>query len=127
MIRPLRIMIAGLACLAVASPASGQDDPAPVVAEEGPPDPAPPEPADAPLPFELPVIAPGEPLTLAQAIELADQRNLTLAATRVELERADAQLKLAWSTLFPVASGTLTYTHYDHEETAIIPLARRPR
>jgi outer membrane protein len=118
MTRRVSHLVVGLAGLLASVPALSQQEPAPAVTDEGPPSPQPPAPADAPLPFELPVIEPGEPLTLAQAIQLADRRNLTLAATRVELERADAQLKLAWGTLFPIASGQLTFTHYDHEETA---------
>jgi outer membrane protein TolC len=94
----------------------------PVAEPEGPPalvvEPPPPEPLDAPLPEGLPTISPGSPITLSEALRRADERNLSLAATRTEIERADAELYLAWAALFPTASGTLTLSHRDHEDTA---------
>jgi hypothetical protein len=57
----------------------------PVAEPDGPPapeEPTPtPEPLDAPLPDGLPTISAGETISLPQALELADERNLSLNAT----------------------------------------------
>lgn len=58
------------------------------------------------------------PLTLDQALQTADERNLTLAGIRVELDRADGQLAQAWGSWLPSASATLDYSRMDHEDTA---------
>jgi outer membrane protein len=117
----LAATLAASVALLAANFASAQDEQPPPEAE-GPPAPEdeqpPPEPLDAPLPEGLPAVAPGQPMTLDQALEMADRRNLSLAATRVELERAEAELYLAWAALFPNASGQLTLTHRDHEDAA---------
>lgn len=67
--------------------------------------------------LNLPEIVPGKEITLAEALRMADSRNLTLQAARTDILKAQAELKLAWSTLLPMASGTLTFTHYDHADT----------
>ncbi len=69
---------------------------------------------------QLPAISPGPSLTLAQALDEAATRNLTLQATALELTRAQAQLKLAWSTLLPTVSGQVQFNHNDHEDTVDI-------
>ncbi len=66
---------------------------------------------------ELPQIKPGKPLSLQEALRLADKRNLSLAAARTDIIKARAELESAWSKLLPVATGTLTLTHNDHADT----------
>lgn len=118
--------ITALAALgvALAAPCAWAQEERPPAEPEGPPAPAedapPPAPLDAPLPEGLPTISPGQPMTLGQALGLADRRNLSLAAARTDLERADAELYLAWAALFPTAKGTLTYMHRDHEDAATV-------
>ncbi len=58
------------------------------------------------------------PMTLDQALEAADERNLTLAGIREELGRADGQLAQAWGYWLPSAEASLGYTRMDHEDTA---------
>jgi outer membrane protein TolC len=58
------------------------------------------------------------PMTLDQALEAADERNLTLAGIRDELDRADGQLAQAWGYWLPSADASLSYTRMDHEDTA---------
>ena len=93
--------------------------PAPAVAQEGPPSPQrpAPNPGDELIPFDIPEIPPGEAVSLSGAISSADERNLSLEATRMELERAEGELYGAWATLFPTADASLTYTRRDHEDS----------
>ncbi|MBW2278841.1 MAG: TolC family protein [Deltaproteobacteria bacterium] len=72
------------------------------------------------MPEGLPTRTPGRAMSLTQALQMADERNLSLAATRTEIARADAELYMARAALFPNASGTLTLTHRDHEDAASI-------
>ncbi len=58
------------------------------------------------------------PMTLDQALQAADERNLTLAGIREELGRADGQLAQAWGTWLPSADASLDYTRMDHEDSA---------
>jgi outer membrane protein TolC len=74
--------------------------------------PAPPSPA-----IEMPPITPGPEMTLDRALALADQRNLTLEAARLEIEKADAQLKQAYALILPGVQGKLTFMHRDHEDS----------
>jgi len=117
----LAALFAASVALLAATYASAQDE-QPPAETEGPPAPVAetptPPPRDAPLPEGLPQIAPGQPMTLERALEMADERNLSLAAIRADLARADAELYMAWAALFPNASGTLTLTHRDHEDAA---------
>ncbi|MBI5507160.1 MAG: TolC family protein [Deltaproteobacteria bacterium] len=66
----------------------------------------------------LPIVSPGPSLTLADAMRAADERNLTLATTRVEIDKARALLSQAQATLFPMLAGQGLYTRNDHEDTA---------
>jgi outer membrane protein TolC len=100
------------ALLLVVSPAPGQE---PAAVEEPGPPPSTPAAKDAPLPAALPAIPPGAPLTLERALRAADGRNLSLLATRAEIEKAEADLYRAWAALFPAAGGKLTLTHLDEE------------
>ncbi len=67
--------------------------------------------------FEPPKITPGPNMTLAEAILAADRRNLTLAAARLEIEKTEAQLSMAWSAILPGAEGKMQYMHRDHEDS----------
>lgn len=58
----------------------------------------------------------GAAISLAQALKLADERNINLKAARIELEKVQADLYWAWSTLLPTARGTLSFTHNDHAD-----------
>lgn len=100
--------------LLATSPVAGQEA---VPVEEAGPSRVTPAPADAPLPRALPVVEPGAPLTLEQALRAAGERNLSLRAARAEIERAEADLYRAWAALFPTASGRLTLTRLDEDRT----------
>jgi len=65
---------------------------------------------------DLPEISPGEPLSFDEALRLADERNASLAATRIDLLSARAGLKRAWAPLMPTVQGTMTMIHNDHED-----------
>jgi len=67
--------------------------------------------------LDLPPVASGQEITLAEAMRMADARNLSLQAARTDILRAEAELKRAWASILPVASGTLTFTHNDHADT----------
>ncbi len=56
-------------------------------------------------------------LDLDEALISASQRNLTIAAMELELDRAQAQLNQARGLLLPMVQGGVQYTHMDHEET----------
>ena len=60
---------------------------------------------------ELNEIQPGPPLTLRDALLLADDNNVDLQAARVKIDIARAQLKQAWAILLPNISATLNYGH----------------
>ena len=66
---------------------------------------------------ELPPVLPGPPLTLAEALRMADRRNLTLSAARLEIDKARAQLKQAWALVLPAAQANLQLVHRDHEDS----------
>ncbi len=63
-------------------------------------------------------ITPGKEITLSQALHLADERNLSLAAARTDLDRAQADYDTAWSSLLPTLTGSMTFTHNDHADFA---------
>jgi outer membrane protein TolC len=56
-------------------------------------------------------------LSLADALQAVEERNLTLAAAASEIDKADAQLSSAWAHLAPALAGQLGYTHNDHDDT----------
>jgi outer membrane protein TolC len=73
--------------------------------------------ADAsPVDIEMPRIAPGPELSLSDALAAADKRNMTLASIRLEIEKADAQLGMAWALIFPAAQASVQYMHNDHAD-----------
>jgi outer membrane protein TolC len=61
-------------------------------------------------------IAPGPEITLADALRQADARNLSVQASRAQVEEAQAQLSAAWAQIHPSASGSVTWTHNDHAD-----------
>jgi outer membrane protein, multidrug efflux system len=65
---------------------------------------------------ELPVITPGPNVTLADVLKAADGRNLTLAAIRIEIDKARAQLEQSWALVLPVVGAQASYTHNDHAD-----------
>lgn len=68
-------------------------------------------------PLEFPKITPGTPMSLRQALEAVDKRNLTLQSARVELEKADAMRMQAISSIIPFIQGNLSFVHNDHADT----------
>lgn len=81
-----------------------------------------PSPPDAPvepqLGFELPRITPGPTVTLADALKAADQRNVTLAAAKMEIAKTEAKLSQAWALVLPGAQAKLGYQFRDHADKA---------
>jgi hypothetical protein len=67
-------------------------------------------PLESPV-VDFPPITPGPPMSLAEALRAADNRNLTLAVAKTEIEKAEALLKQAWATLFPGFFGQVAYTY----------------
>ena len=67
---------------------------------------------------ELNQIKPGEPLTLRRALLIADEKNIDLAAARVKIQTANAQLKQAWALLLPSISASVSYAHVYNNSTA---------
>jgi len=61
-------------------------------------------------------IAPGPEITLADALRQADQRNLSVQASRAQVEQAQADLSAAWAQIHPSLSGSVTWTHNDHAD-----------
>jgi outer membrane protein TolC len=78
--------------------------------------PPPPQPPAA-LVIEMPTITPGPEMTLDVALRKADARNLTLEVARVEVEKAEAQLKQAYALVLPGIQAKLTLMHRDHEDS----------
>lgn len=66
---------------------------------------------------ELNQIKPGDPITLREALLLADDNNRDLATARVEIDSANAQLKQAWALLLPSISASVTYAHVYNNAT----------
>lgn len=60
--------------------------------------------------------ASGPEVTLSEAIDAADARNLTLQAARLEMDRADARLAQAWALVIPMATAGLSVVHADHAD-----------
>lgn len=67
---------------------------------------------------ELNQIKPGDPITLREALLLADDNNRDLATARVKIDSANAQLKQAWTLLLPSISASVTYAHVYNNATA---------
>jgi len=55
-------------------------------------------------------------LSLSDALDLANSRNLTLAQTRIEIDKARARVKQSWAAVTPVVTAGLGYTHLDHPD-----------
>ena len=56
-------------------------------------------------------------VTLAEALRLADERNLDLAAVRQEIDKAAAAVSTTWGLVLPILQGSLEYQHFDHEDS----------
>lgn len=72
--------------------------------------------ADTELP-PLPILRPGDKLSLKEVVERADKQNRTLRVSRVAIKSAEAKLKATRAPLFPNLYGNLTYLFHDHAET----------
>ncbi len=70
--------------------------------------------------FFPPDIQPGPEMTLSRVIELAEKRNLSLAAIQEDLKTAEARLQSSWSVLLPSLYGGMNYTMYDHEDRSTV-------
>ncbi len=73
--------------------------------------------SDAAGEMALPQITPGPEMTLAEALDAALRQNLTIEATQLEIEKAEATLSIAWGAIFPMISGKMELLHRDHEDT----------
>ncbi|MBW2278252.1 MAG: TolC family protein, partial [Deltaproteobacteria bacterium] len=92
----------------LAGPANGTEPTAPL-APPGPP-------PDEELGFALPQISAGAPITLNEAVVRADRRNPGLSSARLEIQKAEAQLKQAWGLVLPGAQAGMQLMHRDHED-----------
>jgi outer membrane protein TolC len=63
-------------------------------------------------------IPPGPTVTLAQAMKMANEHNLSLQVAKTDLQRAEADLKRSWSLLVPRMSGNLSLTHWDKNDSS---------
>lgn len=61
-------------------------------------------------------VKPGPAITLDKAVSMAIERNLSLRATRTEIERARGAYESAWGALLPRADGSLVLNHADHAD-----------
>lgn len=73
-----------------------------------------------------PAITQGPLMTLAEALDKADKRNLDLATLRMEVEKAKAGLKKSWGMVLPAVQGKFDYTHMDHEDTVDLAASFAP-
>jgi multidrug efflux pump subunit AcrB/outer membrane protein TolC len=74
--------------------------------------------------FSLPAqaeITSGPEITLEQALRLAEQRNISMAALEQDIKQAQARLKSSWAVLLPMASASVNYNHNDHADLANMP------
>jgi len=117
-------LILAAAAIAIASPLPARSQEPALVQPEGPPGPAAGttsiqgRAAPAPEAVEIPPMTPGEPMTLAQALDLASRRNLSLDVAALEVTKAEAQLKQAWALVLPGIQGKVTVMQRDHEDAA---------
>jgi len=65
---------------------------------------------------DLPGVTPGPAMTLDQVLAATDRRNLTIEAARLEVAKAEAQLKQAWGLVLPGAQAKMTLMHRDHAD-----------
>jgi outer membrane protein TolC len=104
--------------------------PAPAPAQQAPaaPAPAPQPPAAQPGPqqrAEQAIMAPpaptGRPLTLDEALKLADERNQDLKSAAARLKQAEQGYWKAWAGYLPQVTVGGTYTHYKKDEEIFFP------
>ena len=55
-------------------------------------------------------------VSLREALEMADSRNLSLVELRMELEKADVRLKQAWGLMVPTVQAEMNYIRSDHAD-----------
>jgi outer membrane protein len=103
----MRVVILAVALVALPLQRGSAEEPPSFAAQTAAAQPA--EPA-------LASVTPGPELTLAQAVRRAQERNLTLQATRLEIDKARAQLHQAWGALLPFVGGQVGYTYNDHAD-----------
>ncbi|MDD5308018.1 MAG: TolC family protein [Deltaproteobacteria bacterium] len=103
------LAVYGVVCATSMAPA--------VRAQEGPPAPSASVEKGVVARRKLPTLTPGPSITLAEALERAESRNLGMEAARLEIDKARAQLKQAWGLVLPVIQGGMQYTRMDHEDT----------
>ena len=107
-------LVLGFAIFSVARPATTQEGAPKSTAAQ--PTASSPVPAVA-APRERPQITPGPTLSLADALDRAKKRNLTLESARLEIDKARGQLKQVWGLVLPMVQGGMQYTRMDHEDT----------
>ncbi|MBN2672014.1 MAG: TolC family protein [Deltaproteobacteria bacterium] len=66
--------------------------------------------------LEAPVITPGPPITLAEALQRAEEQNLDMQSAALEIEKAKAGLSKSWGLVLPYVQGKVEYTHMDHAD-----------
>lgn len=64
---------------------------------------------------ELPTVTPGDDISLAQAVSMAGERNLTVEIMRAEVEKSQWATAAAWAYIMPMVEASMTYAHADHE------------
>ena len=57
-------------------------------------------------------------VTLDEALEEADSRNLSLVEIRMEIEKADVSIRQAWGAVMPTAQAEMQYVRADHADVA---------
>ncbi|HNU69583.1 MAG TPA: TolC family protein, partial [Myxococcota bacterium] len=64
----------------------------------------------------LPEPAPGEEIVIADAIEMAAERNTSLEVMKAEVERSRWQTATAWAIIMPMVEASASYVRADHED-----------
>ncbi len=62
-----------------------------------------------------PTSPPGQPITLADALHRALNRNLSIRSTEQDLAQAEAKLYQAWALLMPIVQGNIQWMHLNKE------------
>ena len=64
----------------------------------------------------LPEPVPGDELAIADAIEMAAERNASLEVMKAEVERSRWQTATAWAIIMPMVEASASYVRADHED-----------
>ncbi|MFO8071010.1 MAG: TolC family protein [Polyangia bacterium] len=59
---------------------------------------------------------PRREITLRRALELAGERNPSVARARAEVAASEARMRKAWAAVIPSISAGMTYSHLDHPD-----------